>query len=39
MSNYNERFLELLDHPLDENQYKALSAVKNTVIAIALTQM
>lgn len=33
MSNYNERFLELLDHPLDENQYKALSAVKNTVIA------
>lgn len=33
MSNYNERFLELLDHPLDENQYKALSATKNTVIA------
>ncbi len=33
MSDYNERFLELLEHPLDENQYKALSAVKNTVIA------
>ena len=33
MSNYNERFLELLEHPLDENQYKALSATKNTVIA------
>lgn len=33
MSECSERFLELLEHPLDENQYKALSAVKNTVIA------
>lgn len=33
MSERSERFLELLEHPLDENQYKALSAVKNTVIA------
>ena len=33
MSNYNESFLKLLEHPLDENQYKALTAVNNTVIA------
>ena len=33
MADNNERFLELLEYPLDENQYKALSAKKNTVIA------
>ena len=33
MENYKEDFLKLLPHPLDENQYKALSARKNTVIA------
>ena len=33
MSEYNDNFLDLLDRKLDQNQYAALSAQKNTVIA------
>ena len=33
MSEYNDNFLDLLDRKLDKNQYQALSAKKNTVIA------